>query len=377
MLSSQPSTIVGDQRARRVVEDRDRGHVLEEQPLGVGEDLRPLVEVAGLAARLISSSYSSFDQLGIVERHARLEQEQEVLRIVVVADPAGAHHVEVAVLAQVVEVARALHLVERRRDAEHLQLVGDRRHGVAVVLRGVVAQLDREAARLDARLLEQRDRRVLAVERVHVLVVELRRVLDVVVDARRHEGIGRQHRLLPDLLGDELAVEHHRDRLAHPRVLEHRLGRLDRQVVGAEVGRDAQLLAEVLAHVGHLLGGHVGADLHLARLEAPQAGRPVLERDVVDRVDRDVLRVVELGVLLHHDPVVRREALEHVGAVGDHGARPGELVAVLLHARLVQRQPGLMGEQRGSTASGSRARSPACARRPRGRRAPRRPSRRC
>ena len=50
------------------------------------------------------------------------------------------------------------------------------------------------------------------------------------------------------------------------------------QVVGAEIGRDVQLVAELFAHEIDLLGRNVGAAVHLARLEAPDAVGPVLER---------------------------------------------------------------------------------------------------
>ena len=109
-------------------------------------------------------------------------------------------------------------------DAERLQLLldGDRR--VLVVLRRVVADLHvQRIVGPVAELCQDCLRLVLAVELRHVGIVGRRG--RVALDARRHHAVGRDHRVRPDLLGQEVAVDGHGDGVAKldvaPRLLVH------------------------------------------------------------------------------------------------------------------------------------------------------------
>ena len=120
--------------------------------------------------------------------------------------------------------------------------------------------------------------------------------------------------------GDEVAVDGHRDGVAQLGIVPRRLGRLDGVVVGAEIGSDAQLVAELRLQVGELLGRDVVVAVELAGLEALDSGRAVLGREVVDDVDLHIVGVIEFRVLDQLDVVVGHEFGERVGAVRDEVA---------------------------------------------------------
>ena len=196
----KPTSFVRDQVLRAVVDQRDPGLLLHEDLLGLQEVLGALLEI-GLLGGLVLHEVVELGVLPLAVVEAlvvALEQEQEVLRVGVVADPAVAGDVEIAAVAQMREMRLRVGVDERGLDAEGLPLVGDRDDRVPVVVRRVVADLDlqRLAAGTEAGLLEERLGLVLAVDRRQRLVLGLRR-LAVIADARGHERVGRQHGARP------------------------------------------------------------------------------------------------------------------------------------------------------------------------------------
>ena len=232
---------------------------------------------------------------------------------------------------------------QRHLDAERLQLLLDGDRGVLVVLRGVESDLHLQRL---VRAVAQFGQHLLGL----VLTVELR-LLGIVRGARRvagdagrHEGIGRDHRVLPDLLRQVVAVDGHGHGVTKLHVVPRRLVGLEGVVIGAEIGPDPHLVAELGLDVGQLLGGQVVVRVELARLEALHRGGAILGGNEVDDVDLHVGRIVELVVLHRLDVIVRHELGQHIGAVGDQVAGLDEVGAQLVDARLVHRIGGLVGE---------------------------------
>ena len=137
----------------------------------------------------------------------------------------------------------------------------------------------------------------------------------------------------------------HGEGLAHAHVVEGGLGGVHDEVPGAEIRAEAGPDPEALLERLHLVGRHVVGGVELAGLVAAHHGGEVRGREVVDRVDLDVLGVVVVLVLGELDVGVRHELDELVGAVRHHVARLHEVLAELLDRGLVDRQAGLVGQQ--------------------------------
>ena len=132
-----------------------------------------------------------------------------------------------------------------------------------------------------AELGEDRRRLVFARDLIQAGIVGL--VGRVAADAGRHHAVGREHAAAPHLLGEEVAVDRHGDGAAELRVAPRLLVQLDRVVIGAEIGADMHLVAELRAEVRELLGRQVVVGIELARLEALDRGGAVRGRDKSSR----------------------------------------------------------------------------------------------
>ncbi len=186
---------------------------------------------------------------------------------------------------------------------------------------------------------------VLAVE-LALAGPRLHRRLPVRRHAGRHEGRAGQHDAAPDGLGQELAVDHHGERLAHPFVVERRVADVEGEEIGAEIRRDPEVGAQMRAPPGDLVDGHVVVGVDLAGHEPAQRRRAIVERQDLLAVERDMRGVVEVRVLRQHQPVVRRVAREREGAVADEAPGAREGIAPAFHAGAVDGQRGEMRELR-------------------------------
>jgi hypothetical protein len=119
---------------------------------------------------------------------------------------------------------------------------------------------------------------------------------------------------------------------------------VDRIVVDAGIGRDAGLVRQILAQEIDLLGREIRVHVQFAGPEALQGRGAVLGRIVVDRVDRHLGGVIELGVFDRLDVGLGDPLVEHVGAVADHvaGLDPG--VAMFLDLVFGHRKGGVVGQ---------------------------------
>ena len=133
-------------------------------------------------------------------------------------------------------------------------------------------------------------------------------------------------------------------RLAHARIVEGRLGCVDRVVIDAEIGRDPGLVRQVLVQPVDLLGGEVGLNVDLAGAELLGRGVPFLRRVPNDPVDRDVVGIIEGLVLDGRHMGVRHPLLEHIGAVADEVAGLDPVIAMFLDLVLGHGIGGLMGQ---------------------------------
>ena len=137
----------------------------------------------------------------------------------------------------------------------------------------------------------------------------------------------------------------HGEGLAHAHVVEGSLGRVDDEEPGAEIRAELDLILEALLERLHLVGRKIVGGVELAGLVAAHHGGEVRGREVVDRVDLDVLGVVVVLVLDELDVRVRHELGELVGAVRHHVAGLDEVLAELLDRGLMHGQAGLVGQQ--------------------------------
>ena len=167
----------------------------------------------------------------------------------------------------------------------------------------------------------------------------------VIIDPGRHQAVAGQHRAAPDPVGEEFAVDDHRERVAHSRVVERRLRGVEAEVGNAEARLDVELVLQMLADERDLVGRRVGVTVDRPYLKPPQRGRTILQRQELFAVDPDVRGVVKVLVARQHDAVVRGEFGEAIGAVADEIARTHEILTEFLDVGRIDGNRGLMREQ--------------------------------
>jgi hypothetical protein len=113
-------------------------------------------------------------------------------------------------------------------------------------------------------------------------------------------------------------------------IVPRRLVGLDRVIVGAEIRSGLDLVAELGLEVGQLLGRDVVVESSSPASKRFMAVERSSVGNVVDDVELDVRRVMELRVLDQSDVIVRDEFLQREGAVRDQIARLDEVVAEFL-----------------------------------------------
>jgi hypothetical protein len=156
--------------------------------------------------------------------------------------------------------------------------------------------------------------------------------------------ISRRHGPAPDAAREKLPADDHRQRVAHARIVERRLLRVERQVEDAEGRRDVEFVLERLAHEGELVGRGVVVAVDLAGAEAEEGGGAVVDRSDDLLVDLNVARGVEMRILDQDGLVVRREGGEPEGAVADEIAGPSEGPSEFGDVARVERSGSLMGD---------------------------------
>ncbi len=327
------------------MQHRNPGLLADDDAVGLAQDRGAPGDIEFFGGELHQGVELGVPVLADVEAGiVALEQEQEVLRVGIVADPAIAGDVEIAAVAQIGEMRAEIGLDEAGLDADRPPLLGDRLGRVLVVVRGVEAELDLKRHAAEAGRGEQAFRFVLTLQHGGMAEIELG-PLAVIADMRGDHAIGRQHRATPDPVRDELAVDLQRERPPDALVVERWLGAVDDQEIGREIGADPDLVAELVPQVLELVGRDVGGEMQIAGLEAPRRRREVGGRVEDHRIDLHIGRCVEMWVPVEPDMRVRRQLLQHVGAVRDPVLRPRRLLHRHGHAGLVHRQGALMGQE--------------------------------
>ena len=322
--------------------DRDDRHVLGEDPLDLGVDPGGVLRRFRLPHQRVDLRAGIAAVIGAVGRG---EQVEESRGLVVVAAPGRAGHVEFPVLADV-EIGLPLEIRERRAHAQLLfPHLADHGGDLLVALGGVVDQLEGEVA--DARFLDEPLRLGVA------LALAQLRIGDVghpePGGLEMGEVVGRPLPALEKLLHDDVAVDRHAERPAHPHVAERGVaaaGMVDRVVIGAEA-RDAPGLVGQLLLQSRVLPGR--QRLQVVELAGAVAGERLV--DVVDDETGDLFQDRLVGIPVHrvlHPRMefVEHHFLEHIGAVRDDvtGRRP--LCAVRLDRRPVRGKQGGVGGHR-------------------------------
>ena len=81
--------------------------------------------------------------------------------------------------------------------------------------------------------------------------------------------------------------------MAELHVVPRRLVGLEDIIIGAEIGSDPHLIAELGLEIGQLLGRHIVVHIKFASLEAFHRGGAVFGRNVIHDVDLHIGGVVE------------------------------------------------------------------------------------
>ena len=223
--------------------------------------------------------------------------------------------------------------------------VGNSRRHALVVRVGVVADLDVErlAAFTVPGFLHQFDCLVFAVELRHLGEVGLG--CSIATETIWNEGVGRQLCTGVDLLGQEVAIDGHRQGLADAHVAIGLLTGVEDVVIGRSRRRNADLFAIAFLQAVDLVGREVVDEVHFLGFETTDRSGLIVDRVEDDLVDLGVGGIPVVFVLHHDEVVVRYMAFELVGAVRYHHAGLHEVLAVLFDACLGDGKGGLVGQQ--------------------------------
>ena len=259
------------------------------------------------------------------------EQEEEVVRVAVVARPAHLAGVVLGVL-QALAVLAPLEGDELGVDAD-LGEVGLHHLADALAVRVVgalhrlIPEVDVER-RLDAGRGEHRLGLLGIVGKVDDLVV-------IGPHRRRDQRLGFLACAQVDVLDDRIAIDRHRQRHAHVLVIERRLGHVERPVGDVEAGLVDDFQRRVLLHLGDVGRPRIAVDVALARLELGVARRVVGGDGEDEIVDQRLLAKIMVGILL--------EADHRVLLIGDEIERAGadRNLVELLGRPLLQQEVGV------------------------------------
>ena len=150
--------------------------------------------------------------------------------------------------------------------------------------------------------------------------------------ARRHEAVRRPLTAAQQLVGDEVAVDGHRQGLTDAHVFQRRVVQVEGQVGHPAKRRDVQVVVHAgAAQVSEAVGLDGGAQVEFA-VANPAFGRNRVGRGVErDFVEAGFLRAPEYWVTPDQDLVAQLPGHEAVGSVADVVRRLGPGVAPLFH----------------------------------------------
>ena len=277
-----------------------------------------------------------------------MHQGQESGGIVVICNPAVARHLVVAIIA-LFDQHLELHRLHLQLDAEFgLPLRSCKDRHLLVVLAGVVGELE-----LGARCHTGLSQQLLRLRNAFV-----HGPLGPIVGGHigtghptHHHAIRRHLSIGSDFLRQNVTVNHHRKRLAHPNVLEYRVGVVQRVIAQAEHRRIADFFG-VLRLVFVVGIGRQGVDpVVLARLVHLDVGVLLFDRQVRHLVQLHILVVPIIGTLGQNDLAVDLPVFKGERPIAHNVAGFGPFLAVFLDRSLVYRtqlQVGHYFRQEGS-----------------------------
>ena len=287
---------------------RDPGQIGEQDGFRPVQDLGPPLQVAfgsGLAHLPIETR--AVVAPAIEAEIARLQQEQEILRVRIVRDPGHPGHVEIAAVAQMGEMGLGVGVDEAGLDTDRPPHVGDGDGGVAVVVGGVEPVFEGErASRPETGARQEGAGLVLSVDGQRLAPGEFGGRHGV-VEAGRAEGVGRRHRPAPDHLAQEFAVDDERECPADPDVVEGCLAGVEGQRVEPKRGAKQNFVTEAALQRRDLVAGKIGERVDLAGRVAPHRAGKVRRRHEGDGRDRDFGSGMVVRVAGERDPVVRHD----------------------------------------------------------------------
>ena len=229
----------------------------------------------------------------------------------------------------------------RHFDAQRFQLFLNGYGRVGVVFRCVEPDFHLQRGfRRVAQPCQNFLRLVLTVQLRHVCVSHWRGYK--ICDARWHQRIGRNHRVLPDFFGQIIAVDRHGNSLSQFRIIPRRLVGFERIVIGAKIRPDLHLIPKLDLHIGQLFGREIVVHVQLTRFKPLDRGGAVFCRIKIHRVDLYIRRIIERGAFGQGDMIIRRKRGQGVRTVRHHIARLGEICAKLFHIGAADRISRLM-----------------------------------
>ncbi len=310
-----------DQRADEMLADieidRNDRIIGEQHALGLLE-----IQASATGVELLACpAHQGVEFLARIARHVRrivaFHDVEERVRIVVIADPAGAEHLRYRGITHIGKQNLELFIDQRCLDPERLpphRFDGERYPLLGV--RRVIAQFD--AGRVigaEAGLGIEPSRKQQPLVRRQGGESEMDRL--VIVDAGWHPAVSRRFPSAENFIDDDLSVDRHRQCLSQLRViLKRRLRQVVAVIINREVGSDSKLIASLGANRCETVGRYVCRDVQFAGAIPVQLGDFLWHHVVVDDVDRCRSVIPVMRIALQAQDRTRLPCLERVSPVG-------------------------------------------------------------